>query len=275
MKVAFVGAGSMAEAIIAGLVNKQICEGTNIYITNRENEDKMNDLENKYGIQPTYQMEELLKDADLVILAVKPNDAEAVLQKIKPYIDSKTVLVSVMAGISMQFIQERLYPNCAIARAMPNTSASIGKSATAITFNELVMDKQKQLTETVFSAIGITTIVEEDQLDAITALSGSGPAYVYYVVEAMEQAAYEVGLDPNIAKQLIIQTIAGAAEMLQTTGIEAAELRKAVTSPGGTTEAGLQVLQKEQVNDAFIACIKAAKQQSKKLGQALESETIG
>ncbi len=275
MKVSFIGAGAMAEAIIAGLINKNICQGTDIYITNREDKAKLNDLENKYGIQPTYEMEKLLKDADIVILAVKPKDADTVLSKMQPSIDPKTVFISVMAGISLHFIEERLHPNCAVARAMPNTSASVGKSATAITFNGLVTKEQKQLAITVFSSIGMTTVVEEDKLDAITALSGSGPAYFYYIVEAMERSAQEIGLDPDIAKQLIVQTIAGAAEMLQTSGMEAAKLRQAVTSPGGTTEAGLQVLQNEQVDVAMIACIKAAKEQSKKLGQLFESETIG
>ena len=155
---------------------------------------------------------------------------------------------------------------------MPNTSASVGKSATAITFNELVSDEQRELALSIFSAIGTTAIVEEDQLDAITGLSGSGPAYIYYVVEAMEQSAKDIGLESETAKQLIIQTLIGAAEMLSSSGKDAAKLRKEVTSPGGTTEAGIEVLRQRGVEEAFIQCIKTATEQSKKLGQLNQSQ---
>lgn len=274
MKISFIGAGSMAEAIIAGLIENNIANRKNILVTNREDQTKLDNLERKYGIQPTYRMEELMEDADLVIFAVKPKDADAALRKIKPHITDHTFFISVMAGISLSYLQNRLNVHQPIARAMPNTSASVGKSATAITFNDSVSEHQKQLAATVFSSIGVTAIVEEDKLDAITALSGSGPAYIYYVVEAMERSAAEIGLDANTAKKMILQTLAGAAEMLLTSGKEAAELRQDVTSPGGTTEAGIKVLQKENVQTAFIKCVKAAMEQSKKLGTMHESKQI-
>lgn len=274
MKISFIGAGSMAEAIIAGLIEKNICQGEDILVTNRENRAKLEQLEHQYGIQLTYDMDELIKDADLVIFAVKPKDADYALQKIQPYIQSNTFFISVMAGISISFMEDKLKTSCAVARAMPNTSASVGKSATAISFNHRVSENQKQLAERVFSSIGMTAIVEENKLDAITALSGSGPAYIYYVVEAMEQSAKEIGLDASMAKQLILQTLAGAAEMLGSSDREASELRKAVTSPGGTTEAGIKVLQNNHVEEAFIKCIKAAAEQSKRLGQVHESKHL-
>ncbi|RWR15056.1 pyrroline-5-carboxylate reductase [Siminovitchia fortis] len=272
MKISFIGAGSMAEAIIAGLIEKNICRGKDILVTNREDRAKLEQLERRYGIRPTYDMEGLIKGADIVIFAVKPKDADAVLQKIQPYIQMDTFFISVMAGISIAFMEEKLKVPCAVARAMPNTSASVGKSATAVSFNQRVSDQQKKLAATVFSSIGITAVVEENKLDAITALSGSGPAYIYYVVEAMEQSAREIGLDSNMAKQLILQTLAGAAEMLSSSDCAASELRKAVTSPGGTTEAGIEVLQRNKVEEAFIQCIKAAAEQSKRLGQIHESK---
>lgn len=210
----------------------------------------------------------------MVILAVKPKDAGAALGKMAPHIREHTFLISVMAGISLSYLQSRLNVRQPIARAMPNTSACVGKSATAITFNDSVSEQQKRLAASVFSSIGMTTIVEENQLDAITALSGSGPAYIYYIVEAMERSAGEIGLDADTAKKMILQTLAGAAEMLLTSGKEAAELRRDVTSPGGTTEAGIEVLQKENVQAAFIQCVKAAMEQSKKLGSMHESKQI-
>ncbi|GIN96434.1 pyrroline-5-carboxylate reductase [Siminovitchia terrae] len=274
MKISFIGAGSMAEAIIAGLIEKNICRGEDVFVTNREDREKLEQLERRYGIQPTYDMEGLFQGADMVIFAVKPKDADSALLKIQPYIQEDTFFISVMAGISIAFIEEKLKAECAVARAMPNTSASVGKSATAVSFNQRVSDNQKELAATVFSSIGITAVVEETKLDAITALSGSGPAYIYYVVEAMEKSAWEIGLDSNMAKQLILQTLAGAVEMLSSSDCEAAELRKAVTSPGGTTEAGIKVLQQNNVEEAFIQCIKAAAEQSKRLGQIHESKHL-
>lgn len=274
MNISFIGAGSMAEAIIAGLIEKNIAERKNILVTNREDQTKLDDLKKKYGIQPTYRMEELMEDTDMVIFAVKPKDAAAALKKMKPYLKEDTLFVSVMAGISLSYMENRLNVQQPIARAMPNTSASVGKSATAIAFNDSVSKHQKQLATTVFSSIGVTTVIEENKLDAITALSGSGPAYIYYVVEAMERSAAEIGLDADTAKKMILQTLVGAAEMLLTSGKEAAELRRDVTSPGGTTEAGIEVLQKENVQTAFMKCVKAAMEQSKKLGGMHESKQI-
>jgi pyrroline-5-carboxylate reductase len=274
MKISFIGAGSMAEAMIAGIIEKNIANRKNIFVTNREDRAKLVHLERKYGIQTTYRLDELFKDANLVILAVKPKDADAALKKIEPHIQDHIFFISVMAGISLSFLEERLKERQPIARAMPNTSACVGKSATAITFNDRVSEEQRRLAAAVFSAVGTTATVEEEKLDAITALSGSGPAYIYYVVEAMERSAAEIGLDSDTAKKMILQTVAGAAEMLLKSGKEAAELRKDVTSPGGTTEAGIQILQKEQVGEAFVKCIKAALEQSRKLGSIYESKQI-
>ncbi|HEY4554251.1 MAG TPA: pyrroline-5-carboxylate reductase [Bacillaceae bacterium] len=270
MKISFIGAGSMAEAIIAGLIEKGISKSEDIYVTNRSDETKLAELAERYGIRPTYDTGELLEGANAIVFAVKPKDAEAALQKIAGRIHEHTLFISVMAGIPISFMEDVAGKDLAIARAMPNTSASIGKSATALSFNGNVTENHRQLAVTLFSSIGMTAIVEEQKLDAITALSGSGPAYFYYVVEAMERSAQEIGLESDTAKQLIIQTIMGAAEMLST-GKEAADLRIAITSPGGTTEAGIGVLKQKGVEDAFVQCIKAAAEQSKRLGSMYQT----
>ncbi|WP_249315237.1 pyrroline-5-carboxylate reductase [Bacillus sp. FJAT-49711] len=272
MKISFVGAGSIAEAMITGLIEKNICSRENIRITNRHNKLKIHELEQKYGVYTTYDMNELVRDADMIIFAVKPKDANEALEKISPYIQKDSFFVSVMAGISIEFITDKLKTNCAIARAMPNTSASVGKSATAITFNHSVSNLQKEMALSIFSAIGITEEVEEYQMDAITALSGSGPAYFYYVVEAMEKAAEQFGLEKDTSNKLIVQTLLGAAEMLSVSGKKAEVLRNNVTSPGGTTEAGITVLEQAEMQEAFIACVHAAAEQSKRLGIMYESK---
>lgn len=261
----------MAEAIIDGLIAKEICRGGDIFVTNRGNREKLAGLEKKHGVKPSYNMEELAKNADIMVLAVKPKDAGEAIEKLRAYIQPGTLLVSVMAGISIAFMEEKLQTEGAVARAMPNTSASIGMSATALSFNQTVSARQKDLAGTVFSAIGITAVVEEEELDAITALSGSGPAYIYFIAESMEAAAEKLGLNAELGRLLILQTMAGASEMLRTSGKEAADLRKAVTSPGGTTAAGIAVLEKKQVDEAVIECIQAASEQSKQMRKTFES----
>ncbi|MBS4209677.1 pyrroline-5-carboxylate reductase [Bacillus sp. FJAT-50079] len=272
MKISFIGAGSMAEAMITGLIERDICQCDQIYATNGGNKIKLAELENRYRIHTSYDLKEIVSGADIIIFAVKPKDADAALRNIQPFIEKQALFVSVLAGISLAFIEERIGTDHAIVRAMPNTSASVGKSATAVTCNRNVSSAQEQLTLDIFSSIGMTAIVEENQLDAITGLSGSGPAYIYYLVEAMEQSAVELGLDADIAKRLIIQTLSGAADMLLTSGKEAATLRAEVTSPGGTTEAGLSVLQQNGVKEALMECVKTAAKQSAKLGSMYEKE---
>lgn len=268
MKIVFIGAGSMSEAILKGILDKEVCSPHNLWVTNHHSKARLESLQNQYGVQTTYDVQALLQSADMVILAVKPKNAEEVLQQLSPYLGRQTFIVSVMAGIALETISTNLKSDYAVARVMPNTSASVGKSATAITFNSFVSQDQQQLAQTIFTAIGRTFIVEENQLDAITALSGSGPAYFYYIVEAMEKTAEQMGIEKSMARQLVIQTMAGAVHMLQDTGKEATELRENVTSPGGTTEAGLHILQKHKVAQSFTDCILAAEKQSKKLAAA-------
>jgi pyrroline-5-carboxylate reductase len=273
-KIAMVGAGSMAEALISGMVNNQFIHNENIWVTNRCDSQKLQQLESKYSITTTYRLEELFQGSDVVILAVKPKDAGAALAKIRPYLTNQTLLISVLAGVSIQTLERLAGKNLAVVRAMPNTSATIGKSATALAFNQALSQDQKGLVEKLFATIGLTRFVEESHLDAVTGLSGSGPAYFYYLVEAMEKSAAEIGLDANLAKELIVQTLLGTAEMLKNSEKPSQQLRHEVTSPGGTTEAGIRVLEHHQVQEAFIDCIKEATQQSKRLGMKLSEELI-
>ncbi|MBE3570997.1 MAG: pyrroline-5-carboxylate reductase [Bacillales bacterium] len=275
MKVIFIGAGSMAEAIIAGGLSQKALTKEEVIVTNRSNQKRLEELEAKYGIS-SYgrdRLDEALREAGVIILAMKPKDAKEALEAIKLQIPSGALVISVIAGVSISFIEETLEIPCAVVRAMPNTSAAIGQSATGIVLNRHVTEQQKKYALNLFSAIGLTAIVEEDQIDAVTGLSGSGPAYIYYLVEAMEKAAAEIGLDEETAKPLITQTLLGAAKMLSATGQKAEDLRKAVTSPGGTTEAGLRVLEERRMKEAVIDCIKAATAQSKKLGLPFLKQT--
>jgi len=271
-KLVFVGAGSMAEAMISGIGASGLLPGEHMWLTNKQDTHRLQTLEQRYGVRTTYNYDELFSDADVVVLAMKPKDAASAIKEIKTFLTDEMLIISVLAGVSIAAIEAAAEASLAVARVMPNTSAAIGKSATALAVNENVTDVQKGRVKELFNTIGLTAIVEESQLDAVTGLSGSGPAYIYYLVEAMEKSAAEIGLEKQTAKQLIIQTLLGAAEMLTKSDKEPSQLRFEVTSPGGTTEAGISVLEKHGVQSAFISCIKEATAQSKKLGNLLGSE---
>lgn len=271
-KITIIGAGSMSEALISGMIANQFIENKSLWITNRRNSSRLATLQEKYYVSTSYNIEELLNGADMVILAMKPKDTGATMENIKSHLSENTLLVSVLAGVSIQTLEELSETTLAIVRAMPNTSATIGKSATALAYNKYTTKEQIELVEKMFETIGLTRFIEEEQLDAVTGLSGSGPAYFYYLVEAMEKSAIEIGLDPKLAKELIVQTLLGTAEMLNVSQKPSHQLRREVTSPGGTTEAGIRILEQHQVQEAFIQCIIQATNQSKKLGSILRNQ---
>ncbi|WP_026558905.1 pyrroline-5-carboxylate reductase [Bacillus sp. J37] len=272
-KIGFIGAGSMAEAMVAGLIKGKVFTAGQIIVANRSNSARLHEFSQKYGVETTHDKQKLVKDASIIVLAMKPKDVKAGLDGVQHLID-KQVIVSVLAGISIDTIENILGKEAAIVRAMPNTSAAILKSATAIAGSQNVTPNQMTKCKTLFEAIGICKIVEEKQLDAVTGLSGSGPAYIYYLVEAMEKAAVDVGLDPFVARDLIVQTLLGASEMIAVSDKHPSQLRKEVTSPNGTTEAGISILKERQVEDAFISCIRRATERSEELKSMFSEELI-
>ncbi|MCM3362939.1 pyrroline-5-carboxylate reductase [Niallia sp. MER TA 168] len=270
--LAIIGAGSMSEALISGIVSSKIIEPSAITVTNRGNVKRLTELQERYGIHYSFNLEKIIPEADVIILAMKPKDVKEAIAQWKDYLSEKTLLISVLAGVSMDSLQRLIGTEVPIARAMPNTSATVGKSATGISFNPFVVDEQKQFVHEMFETVGFVTFVEEEQLDAITGLSGSGPAYIYYLVEAMEKGGLTIGLDRDVANALIVQTLLGAAEMIAKSSKTPLELRKNVTSPGGTTEAGIRILEEFDVQKAFITCIQEATVQSKRMGKALTDD---
>lgn len=271
-KLVFIGAGSMAEAMISGILENKLMASTHIWVTNKKNKERLSHLNHQYGVQASYDLNVLFDGADVVVLAMKPKNAAEAIKEIRPFLSDESLLISVLAGISIPTIEALSGKRLAIARAMPNTSAAIGKSATAIAVNHAVTDPQMATIKQLFETVGFVVNVAEEQLDAVTGLSGSGPAYIYYLVEAMEKGAVEIGLDPEVARKLIVQTFIGAAEMVSVSQKSSKQLRKDVTSPGGTTEVGIQILEENRVQQVFVECIKAATAQSKKMGHALKAE---
>ncbi|GAB6453741.1 pyrroline-5-carboxylate reductase ProI [Bacillus cereus group sp. MYBK71-2] len=271
--ISFLGAGSIAEAIIGGLLHANVVKGEQITVSNRSNETRLQELHKKYGVKGTHNKKELLTDTNILFLAMKPKDVAEALTPFKEYIHHNLLIISLLAGVSTHSIRNLLEKDIPIIRAMPNTSAAILKSATAISPSKHATKEHIQTAIALFETIGLVSVVEEEDMHAITALSGSGPAYIYYVVEAMEEAAKEIGLKEDVAKSLILQTMIGAAEMLKASEKHPSILRKEITSPGGTTEAGIEVLQEHKFQQALISCITQAAQRSHNLGKTLEQLT--
>ncbi|ENB9401741.1 TPA: pyrroline-5-carboxylate reductase ProI [Bacillus paranthracis] len=271
--ISFLGAGSIAEAIIGGLLHANVVKGEQITVSNRSNETRLQELHNKYGVKGTHNKKELLTNTNILFLAMKPKDVAEALTPFKEDIHNNLLIISLLAGVSTHSIRNLLQKDVPIIRAMPNTSAAILKSATAISPSKHATKEHIQTAIALFETIGLVSVVEEEDMHAVTALSGSGPAYIYYVVEAMEEAAKKIGLKEDVAKSLILQTMIGAAEMLKASEKHPSILRKEITSPGGTTEAGIEILQEHQFQQALISCITQAAQRSHNLGKTLEQLT--
>jgi pyrroline-5-carboxylate reductase len=267
-KIAFIGAGSMAESIISGILAKGFLKSEQIFAANKSDDQRLQRLNDLFNLRCTRDKKEAVSDADVIILAMKPKDITEALLSIQPHVQKDQLIVSVLAGVSTDYISDILDNGTPVVRAMPNTSAAIGFSATAIAPGKFAAENHIEKTKALFQTIGTTTVVEENDLHAVTGLSGSGPAYIYYFVEAMEEAAAESGLKEDVAKELIIQTLVGAAEMLKTSQDTPSVLRQKITSPGGTTQAGLETLEKYKYQEALMECIKKAAARSVELGGA-------
>ncbi len=270
--ITFLGAGSMAEAIIGGLVRQKIVKPSQIIATNLCDHERLQFLKRAYGIKINANRQQAVETGDIVILAMKPKSVKEALEDMRGHTNEKQLFISVLAGISTAYIEELLMHRAAVIRTMPNTSAKVGASATGISSGQYATESQLLLASTLFESIGTVTPVPEEKLDAVTGLAGSGPAYFYYIIEAMEVAARKAGLTEYEAKALITQTVVGVGKRLQTTTKSAQELYLEVMSPNGTTEAGLRLLEDRDSQSAVSDAIAAAIRRSKELGKTF-SET--
>jgi pyrroline-5-carboxylate reductase len=262
MKYAFLGAGKMALALIQGALRANLCSPSEIVVSSRS-QSGLETLVSATGVCSGASNAEVASDGDTVLLCVKPADALKALQEAGNSLAGK-LLISVVTGLHI-FTLRKAAPGCRVIRAMPNTAAMVGRSATAIAIDSDVTRADITTAERLFSAVGEIFTVSENQLDAVTGLSGSGPAFVYLVMEALSDGGVSAGLPRKLSQELAIQTVAGAAEMAATTKEHPALLREMVASPGGTTIAGLAVLEHAAVRSAFIGAVKAAAARSKEL----------
>ena len=262
--VLFIGAGSMAEAIIAGITSSGAVKPASVFVMNKSDQARLDELRDKYGITPVKSGDPEISQAELAVFATKPKDARQAMEQVAKQLEPSAAVLSVMAGIPISLF-EKILGSRPVARSMPNTSATIGLAATGVAMNEAVCDNVRENILSLLGSVGLVKEVEEDELHLITALAGSGPAYVYYFAEALEEAATTSGLCGTDARDLIIQVLEGAAAMLKRRTAEPSELREHVTSPGGTTAAGIRALDDAGFHNAVASCIRAAENRSREL----------
>lgn len=268
--ICFIGGGNMAQALIGGLLSRGL---PTTRITVSDPVEQIRQILEEKGIQTTTDNVEAIQNADVVVLAVKPQVLATVLQPLKGLLSDKLV-ISIIAGAEIQTISELIGGSQRIVRVMPNTPALVQTGAHGIYASEAVNAQDRELTSQILAATGLTIWVDsEAQIDAVTAVSGSGPAYFFYLMESMIRAGKNLGLDEKVATALTLQTALGAAQMAITSSNSPSELRKNVTSPNGTTQAALEVFDRAQISQNIQAALAAAQKRSQELAQELSEKT--
>jgi pyrroline-5-carboxylate reductase len=264
MKIGFIGGGNMAEALIKGIRGKGQGAREELIVA-EPREDRRRYLEQTYGTKTTSSNKEVASSCNIIILAVKPQNMEAVLDEISPDITEEKTVVSIAAGITLGFLSSKL-KNKKLIRVMPNTPAIVQKGMTVMSLCECFSDTDMATVREIFMSIGELIVLPEKYMDAVTAVSGSGPAFVAFFIEAMIEAGKKLGLSEDNAFTLAVQTAIGTAKLLET-GMTPSKLREMVTSPGGTTAAGLNVFEDKGLTDIISAALTAAKNRAEELGR--------
>ncbi|TCD47732.1 pyrroline-5-carboxylate reductase [Chlorobium sp. N1] len=263
IRIGFIGTGRIARAIIAGLGRDE-----EILIYGYDREPKaVEAVAAEHPVTPSASVEELASKATVIILAVKPYQIEEVVTGLRASLTPEHLLLSVAAGISSEFIRKNALPETRVVRLMPNTPAFVGKGMTAICKGAMATGEDIRIAERLFSAIGRVAVLEESQMDAATALSGSGPAYMFNILAALAEGGVRCGLSGKEALLLGAQTMLGAATMVLEGTRTPEELKREVTTPGGTTEAGLKVMDELGIRDILMQAVAAAESRSRELGR--------
>ena len=268
-KIGFIGSGNMGNAMISGLIDSGASQPENI-ICSDVREDLLQDIEAKFGVRTSTSNTAVAADADIVILAIKPQIMVPVLQEIKECLDMSKLVISIAAGVPLAAIESCLNKDLRLIRVMPNVAVSVREGAAAIAAGDHTFKEDIDLAMAIFNSVGKCVFLKENNLmDAITGLSGSGPAYIFLIVDALADAGVRVGLHRKDALLLASQTILGSAKMLLETGEHPGPLKDSVTSPGGTAIAGLHTLEKGGLRTTLINAVEAATQRSVELGEIM------
>jgi len=272
MKIAFIGGGNMATALIAGLAS-QLTGAGSLHVVD-PNAEALERLASQYGVSTAAGIDVQVGGADVVVLAVKPQQMREVAASLKPLLGAQPLVLSIAAGIRIADLSRWLGGYTRIVRAMPNTPALIAMGITGMVAAAEVDELQRQAADKVLRAVGQTVwLKDEGLIDPVTAVSGSGPAYVFFFLEAMQQAAVEMGLTPEQGRELAIATFTGAAQLAAQSDEPAEVLRQRVTSKGGTTHAAITSMEEAGVKDAIVAAMKAAAARGRELGEELGKDS--
>ena len=266
-KVAFIGAGNMAEALIKGLIDSKVIPADQISASDIL-ENRRQYISETHGIRCLEDNRQLVADADVVVLAVKPQVCQAVLEEVGPVLGASKLVLSIVAGVAAKTILSRVKEGTRVIRTIPNTPAMVMEGITGIATDGDVSQKDVKIAEAIFATVGKTVTIEEKLMDAATGLSASGPAYIFVIIEALADGGVRMGIPRQTALTMAAQTILGSAKLYFESGKHPGELKDMVTSPGGTTIAGLHQLEAGGLRAALINAVQAATLRSEELGKS-------
>ncbi len=264
--IGFIGAGNMAEALVRGLVSGKHIAASNVLVSGPRAE-RLTELAEKYQVRTTTDNQAVAASVDVLVLAVKPQIMDRVVRQIADHLAGTALVISIAAGIDTATLEAGLRDGVRVVRAMPNTPALVGAAATAVSPGRNATSEDLAIAKAIFDAVGITVVLEESQLDAVTGLSGSGPAYIFLILEALADAGVKVGLSRRNAQRLAAQTVMGSAKLLLDTDEHPGKLKDMVTSPGGTAIAGLHTLEQGGLRTTLINAVETATNRAKELGR--------
>jgi pyrroline-5-carboxylate reductase len=265
-KLSVLGGGQMGEALVAGLLGSDWCRPDEVVVTGRR-EVRLAELEASYGVRTSLDNAVAISGADVIVLAVKPQDTDALLSSISAHVIPEQVVLSVVAAIPIAAIESRLDELVPVVRAMPNTPSTVHEGMAGIAPGRHASEAHMRVASEILERVGRVVEVPEAHLDALTAISGSGPAYFALLAEAMIEAGILLGLSREVSTQLVVQTMLGSAKLLRDGHMHPVELREMVTSPGGTTIRAIRVLEQSGVRAAFLNAIQAAMERSQELAR--------
>ena len=273
-KIGFIGSGNMGEALVSGLVLSKAAQPDNI-ICSDVSPDTLKEVQEKYGVQTTTNNIKVCQQSDIIIYATKPQILGAVLKQTASALDKSKLIISIAAGVPLAAIAAGLQKELRLIRVMPNICAFVKESATAIAAGEFVIDGDVDLARAIFDSVGRTVFIQENTLmDAFTGLSGSGPAYIFTIVDAMADAGVKMGLSRKDSLFLSTQTVLGAARLLLDTKEHPGQLKDRVASPGGTAIAGIHTLEQGGLRTTMINAVESATKRSKELGDMMVKDFI-
>jgi pyrroline-5-carboxylate reductase len=266
-KVAIIGVGKIGETLLNGMIKNNLVKKENLAGSTAQ-EGHAQEINKKYGIKTYINNKEMISGKDIIILAIKPQTMKKVLSDIKDIISEKQLIISIAAATSTQFIEECLEKNIPVIRAMPNTPALINEGITVVCPGRFVDKSHIQIAIDIFGAVGLVEVIHREELmDVVTALSGSGPAYAYIIIESLTEGGVRMGLPRELAQKLTTQTLLGASKMVLETGMHPALLKDAVTTPAGVTVDGLMELEDGGIRVTLIKAVSRATEKSKEISR--------